>query len=199
MEQEYDSLIQDSGGLRDQYYQDTYFNVAAEVNTERDFDIPIDAGFQDCLPRSLLAPEGGIENSGWTSGSFLVAPTESEPSMRCFNSISDYQNEFNSNSYTFSNLQNPSGTFFNAANGNPNEFLPESGGYRPADYSYSFATGTEQTCRESVSTFWDGLGKFIRNLFLQFSANHPSPFSKPSCCCQFQQETNKKEVQGFIK
>jgi hypothetical protein len=115
--------------------------MGAEVDIEMSYDVPTDAGFQNCLPRSFLPPGGGIANSGWTSGSFLVASTESEPSMRCFNSISDYPYGFDTNSYVFSNPQNSSGTFFN---GKPSELLPDTGGYRSENYSYSFATGSGQ-------------------------------------------------------
>jgi hypothetical protein len=141
MEQEHDGLFQDNGGQEDRYYQDLDLNTGAEIDIEMNYDVPTDAGFLDCLPQSFLPPGGGIANLGWTSGSFLVASTESEPSMRCFNSISDYPDGFDTTSYVFSNPQNPSGTFFS---GKPSELLPDTGGYRSENYSYSFATGSGQ-------------------------------------------------------
>jgi hypothetical protein len=141
MEQEYDDLFQDSGGQGSWYYQDLDLNVGAEVDMEMNHNIPTDAGFQDCLLRPLLPPVGGITNLDWTPGTFLVASTGPEPSMRCFNSISGHPDGFDTNSYSFSNPQNSSGTFFNAS---PSELLPDTGGYSSENYSYSFATGSGQ-------------------------------------------------------
>jgi hypothetical protein len=156
MEQEHDDLFQDSGGQGSPYYQDLDLNVGAEVDMEMNYDIPTDAGFRDCLLRPVLPPGGGITNLGWTPGTFLVASTEPEPSMRCFNSISGYPDGFDTNSYSFSNPQNSSGTLFNA---NPSELLPDTGGYGSENYSYSFATGS-------------GQNEFLENL--------PAPFGEAS-------------------